>query len=123
MTFLDLAVAAFERVKNNPPHLIHVPQDYYTYINSPDWTERKRRYFEIREKQCALCFTRRNIDLHHIRYSDRGNEPDSDLVAICRYHHEQFHRMYGVSGDMRREWQEFSGMLRRSDISSGMIEG
>jgi hypothetical protein len=49
MTFLDLAVAAFERVKNNPPHLIHVPQDYYTYINSPDWTERKRRYFSIRK--------------------------------------------------------------------------
>lgn len=107
MNFLDLARAAFEKSINSTSKSIKVPQTYQIYIHSEHWEDRKRAYFATHQKRCTICLTWKYIDLHHIRYSARGQEPDEDLAPLCRTHHDQFHQRYGTHQDMRRYWRSF----------------
>jgi hypothetical protein len=106
MNFLEAAAEAFKRGWPKGPRNFRVPL-YNDYIHSPDWEDRKRRYWDTHQKRCVICLTYKNIDLHHLSYADLGNERDEDLVAVCRTHHDQFHQRYGVAGDMHRQWDRF----------------
>jgi hypothetical protein len=64
----------------------HSPE-YRRYLKSPQWAERKRRFFATHPRQCAACGTypsrAKLIHLHHASYDRLGNEPDSDLFPLC----------------------------------------
>jgi hypothetical protein len=40
-------------------------------------------------------------------YGKRGEEKDEQLAALCKKHHGQFHKEYGVAGNMNTQWEEF----------------
>ena len=41
---------------------------------------------------CALC-NQQAVDVHHITFrSHMGNNTVYNLIALCRYHHEQAHK-------------------------------
>jgi hypothetical protein len=60
---------------------------YKRYLKSPQWAERKRRFFATHPRQCAACGTypskAKLIHLHHASYDRMGAEPDSDLFPLC----------------------------------------
>ncbi len=85
-----------------PEPLFH----YRDYIKSEYWTERKRQYYEMHEKKCAVC-GHPDVDLHHIRYGNYGHERDIDLAPLCRVHHQELHDAVGVRKDTKYQSSSF----------------
>jgi hypothetical protein len=60
---------------------------YKRYLKSPEWAQRKLRFFAIHPRRCEACGTypskAKLIHLHHASYDRLGNEPDSDLFPLC----------------------------------------
>lgn len=76
--------------------------NYEEYINSHLWGARKSRYYREHGRKCAACGSAEHIQLHHMVYTARdGTEPDKNLVALCDYHHTEFHVLHGSSGNMK----------------------
>lgn len=83
---------------------------YGAYLSSNSWRARRRLYFEaVRaagfEPACQVCLALLkdigSLDLHHVSYDGvidqgagrfRSEEPDEDLVPLCREHHEALHK-------------------------------
>ena len=63
-----------------------------TGYRSLAWRQRRAQWYADHGRACRVCGTVRNIELHHLRYSVFGLEPDCDLVALCRRHHRLVHR-------------------------------
>jgi hypothetical protein len=66
--------------------------EYKRYLKSPEWAERKRRYFGAHPRRCASCGTWKKIHLHHSSYERLTREPDSDLWPLCFNCHRNVHR-------------------------------
>jgi hypothetical protein len=53
--------------------------------------------------ECRICEDPNDVAVHHLRYrGKRGvDEKPGDLVTLCRFHHDEFHRIYGTAGRHR----------------------
>ena len=78
--------------------------NYPRYMRSPQWAEKKRRFFASRMWKnnppgneggwkCYCCEADNvPLDVHHRSYRRLGNENIAvDLVAVCRLCHEEIH--------------------------------
>jgi hypothetical protein len=65
--------------------------EYKRYLKSPEWAERKRRYYRIRHRRCAACGTWKKVHLHHARYDRLTRELDGDLWPLCFACHRNVH--------------------------------
>ena len=66
-------------------------RSYRRYLLSDYWRATRERYRASRLPQgCWVCRAP-NVDLHHRTYARLGNEKVSDLVPLCREHHDQLH--------------------------------
>ncbi len=81
--------------------------DYFEYIQSPLWEERKRQYYRRFKKQCRACGSLKSIHLHHMRYSEQGKERDMDLMPLCELCHDEFHKIYGSVGSLKKNTRVF----------------
>ena len=61
---------------------------YVNYMRSATWASRKRAYYARHGRRCRACGTTRNIELHHLSYRHLCHEPDRDLMALCKRHHD-----------------------------------
>ena len=91
--------------------------DYRAYIKGDYWRARKQLYYEKHARECAVCFSK-YVDLHHLFYDQLGQETDSDLIPLCRMHHDSFHRQFGTSKNMRAYIAGFIAAERRKMIES-----
>lgn len=65
---------------------------YKKYIDSPEWSERRRVYYLNHEKRCRSCGAKdKEIHLHHRTYKRLGREDDSDLMPLCNSCHSILH--------------------------------
>lgn len=64
------------------------------YMQSADWSERKRRYFSTHKRICKRCGANERIQLHHRTYENLGLEPDEDLEPLCENCHNHHHGYY-----------------------------
>lgn len=69
-----------------------IDSDYAVYLRSGHWQEVKRRYRATRKlpQTCVVCGNQR-VDLHHLTYRRIGRERLTDLVPLCREHHDEAH--------------------------------
>jgi hypothetical protein len=81
--------------------------NYFDYIKSKLWQDRKERYFRNHERICDACGSKENIDLHHTKYENFGREPNHILISFCRNCHEEFHKTYLSCRDMRDKTKIF----------------
>jgi 5-methylcytosine-specific restriction endonuclease McrA len=96
------------RVQNNPTSrkkqkkksFISVPNvkkkvsvNYKEYINSPEWESKKRKFYKstFYHGHCEICHRKLPLDIHHLSYDNLGNEPLTDLMAVCRECHKIIH--------------------------------
>lgn len=63
----------------------------YVKENAPEWREKKEQVFWQRGERCEACGSRFRIDVHHLTYKRLGRERLSDLMVLCRKHHDQVH--------------------------------
>ena len=76
------------------------PEGYAQFRKTDRWSTRRARYFddygpEVRCRICGVLAT----ELHHRRYDALGDEPDRDLVPVCRNCHYGTHlimKFWGV---------------------------
>ena len=73
---------------------IQKPREYKEYMASPDWLKTKRHEaFSELGKQCEICGSKENINVHHNNYKCVGVEvPKIDLSILCHTCHEKFHK-------------------------------
>ena len=73
--------------------------DYYEYINSDQWKDRRKRFMlsKAHRSKCRICDTRKNIHIHHKSYKSLGDEKDYHLIALCAYHHKDLHNFHDES--------------------------
>ena len=76
-------------------------RSYLDYLESDHWKDMKARYrASVRPEPgyreqglpqtCIVCRDV-NVDLHHKTYQRLGEEKLTDLVPLCRNHHDQLH--------------------------------
>jgi hypothetical protein len=77
-------------------------ETYRTYIQSPEWAERRQRALSRAGARCERCkaFGVR-LEVHHLTYTNLGHEPDEDLQVLCLPCHK--------IGDQERAAQAFGG--------------
>jgi len=83
-------------MKNNKKLL---KKDYYNYIRSDKWKEKKEKFFSSKlryKNNCYVCGKNKasvDLELHHRTYKNLGNEKIvCDLVPVCRDCHEGIHK-------------------------------
>lgn len=82
---------------------------YRMYIGSAYWKKRKLDYFKRHGKKCAVCGKVDGVTLHHKKYDNRlnGKEPDSFFVALCQYHHHEFHLNHELKKNMSKDTDSY----------------
>jgi 5-methylcytosine-specific restriction endonuclease McrA len=68
---------------------------YAAYLRSPEWADTRRTAVDHAGGRCQLCNKPGRLDVHHRTYERRGNERLSDLIALCRDCHTNFHASPG----------------------------
>lgn len=64
---------------------------YREYLQTPEWREKRNQKVEEAGGGCQLRDQTGALDVHHRTYANRGHEPMTDLIALCRECHELFH--------------------------------
>lgn len=70
-------------------------KSYDEYLVSPHWQDFKKRFYSSSRRKSCLCCELPNfeVELHHITYARLGKERLSDVIPVCRYHHEIIHQL------------------------------
>jgi hypothetical protein len=67
-------------------------QEYGQYLIGIVWRKRRAEFLD-RYRWCEECYIKPADQIHHLTYLHIGNEPDEDLVAVCRPCHEKLHNL------------------------------
>ena len=73
------------------------PIDYQTYLASGHWQARKAEAIRKAGYRCQYpgCKAYNVLDVHHLTYQRLGCELDSDIIVLCREHHQAIHEGRG----------------------------
>jgi hypothetical protein len=80
--FEDSLIAAIARAKRRHWY-------WSSYLRGPWWQWRRAKFLAI-YPTCELG-PEPASDVHHLDYARLFAEADSDLVALCRFHHDRMH--------------------------------
>ena len=78
------------------PNQFMSAEDKQTYLKSRKWQSIKFVILQRDQYKCQVCSSTGNLEVHHITYQGLGgNEELSDLVTLCRFHHQLLHDKLG----------------------------
>jgi 5-methylcytosine-specific restriction endonuclease McrA len=66
--------------------------EYQSYIHSDVWRAKAEAAIERAGGRCQVCNGRSRLNVHHRTYQQLGREADTDLIVLCRFCHELFHK-------------------------------
>lgn len=87
---------------------------YSDYMKSPEWSERKKKYFLNHERKCRACYSKSYIEVHHKTYARLGQERDQDLVALCRRCHRSLHAEQKRTGE--NLWKNTESFIKKKRL-------
>jgi hypothetical protein len=64
---------------------------YRRYLQSPQWKERRDKAVKKAGAKCALCSSKKRLNVHHRDYRRIGRERAADLIVLCESCHSTFH--------------------------------
>lgn len=97
---------------------------WLAYLASPQWRASRDRWHRRHPNaSCSACGSKR-FDLHHLQHDRsftkdgrfRGAERDSDLIPLCRVHHDMAHRYWA---SRRFATRRLATLAMVSDVRSG----
>jgi len=72
--------------------------DYRDYLRSTWWKNRRFQALNDVGRQCQLCNSEVDLQVHHLSYENLGNEKPKDLLISCevchKLTHDGNHRLY-----------------------------
>ena len=80
--------------------------EYYKYLESHEWRQKREEVFIHHGKFCIACKTTTDLQVHHMTYQRVFNEKLRDLRVVCWVCHQEIHRIQKES----RTW------LRRTTL-------
>lgn len=75
-----------------PDELRDMP--YAEYLQTTYWSICRKRILRLDQYCCWWCDGTQYLQVHHLNYSRRGQERDTDLVTLCKGCHFKFHDRY-----------------------------
>lgn len=67
---------------------------------SKEWRQLRKEHLMV-YPECRVCGSTQRQVVHHLRYRPGGygnSERPGDLVTLCEFHHNDFHKRLGRSG-------------------------
>jgi 5-methylcytosine-specific restriction endonuclease McrA len=64
---------------------------YDEYLKTRHWQRKRRAKLRQSKYRCEQCRTQHSLDVHHLMYENRGCEPLTDLIVLCRRCHQREH--------------------------------
>lgn len=65
---------------------------YNDYLKSEHWQNKRKETFRYGGKECYVCKSKENLQVHHKTYKRKGFENvATDLFALCGKHHLDVH--------------------------------
>ena len=78
---------------------------YRYYLESEAWAKKKEKARVYHGNKCASCGSEEEVQFHHITYKRvGGNERMTDLIPLCRTHHERLHMMINKFLKTKKIW-------------------
>ena len=74
---------------------------YQIYLNSESWKSKRDKLFASVGEICADCGKKKKLQAHHLTYDNFGNEPLSDLLALCKTCHMERHGIFKFTPDIK----------------------
>jgi len=71
--------------------------DKQAYMNSPEWQSKRQLVLARDNHQCVVCGSTHNLNIHHIDYSNLGDEHLSELTVLCQLCHSSLHEELGYT--------------------------
>jgi hypothetical protein len=65
--------------------------NYYEYLKTPEWKQKRLKVLEYWSGRCILCNSDQRVTVHHRTYERLGNELITDLVPLCEVCHTKLH--------------------------------
>lgn len=95
-TVIGVAPATAFRSKRVAPLLENLALEagfpsYEAYLQSPHWKSLRRRVLQRDQWRCRLCGRKKDLQVHHDRYTDLLSEDIRYLKTMCRKCHERIH--------------------------------
>jgi 5-methylcytosine-specific restriction endonuclease McrA len=69
-------------------HMLRQSSEYKAYLRSDAWRVRRERALEVAGRRCQRCPACTDLQVHHLRYTNLGNELDEDLEVLCSRCHK-----------------------------------
>ena len=104
ISYRDIDRAWFNQIVNNSTQVAEELRilPYEKYLQTSHWKKIRCAIMLIRKAVCQAKACNiigeswygggeSELDVHHLTYSDRGNERYEDLVLLCKHHHELIH--------------------------------
>ena len=78
------------------PYTTDQGKRYEAYIASKEWAAKRREYWQQYGRTCKVvdCGSTSDLEVHHHTYARLGDELLTDLVGVCRAHHEEIHAQH-----------------------------
>jgi hypothetical protein len=81
------------------------PREYQQYLRSAHWRHVRQTTLEDAGHKCQICGARvGHLDVHRTTYERLGEEQASDLVVLCRVHHELLRESGSVVEELPPDW-------------------
>lgn len=77
----------------NPNKSYYQKKSYNFYLSSKTWKDKRDRIIKKR-KVCKSCHDNKDLELHHLSYKNIFDEPDGDLMLLCKTCHNQVHEYH-----------------------------
>jgi len=78
------------KVKGRPKVVIK-QGEYNKYLRSGSWKKFRQTILDLRGRECQLCQSKHDIQVHHMSYKRVGNEDIRDVLVVCGECHSFIH--------------------------------
>ena len=83
--------------------------DYYAYIVSPEWKEKRLGALQRDDFKCQECRSDQHLQVHHLTYCRLGWEKLEDLQTLCVDCHTIKHEDKGCLDSLGKELKAIIG--------------
>lgn len=91
-------------------------EEYQKYLQSDHWRALRNLKLEQSGKECKICGSNKEIEVHHLQYHNLYDVCLGDLQVLCRYCHTLYHKFKKNKSKKMRKKFNFLSQNRIEEI-------